>query len=159
MKNGKRCIRIHAFLTDDDHVEHRKNMLTTIGHPGEFSKPTVEVPDRRGNTSHLEFVVVACIYNHPINKCRCHLPIYSAGQDEKIFHSDAIPRRDWKFKHFIRLLKKSAGVGIIVSGIVDSYRGFSFPMSQEELTVANSARLMLGKSPLQSTRMYLFLIR
>jgi hypothetical protein len=29
MKNGKRCIRIHAdFLTDDEHVGHRKSMIT-----------------------------------------------------------------------------------------------------------------------------------
>jgi hypothetical protein len=87
IKNGKRCIRIHAdFLTDDEHVEHRRSMLTTTGLPGEFSRPKVEVPDRRENTRHLKFDVVVCQYNHPIEKCRCHLPIYSAGEDEKICH-------------------------------------------------------------------------
>jgi hypothetical protein len=37
MKNGKRCIRIHAdFLTDDEHVEHRRSMLETTGHQVNF---------------------------------------------------------------------------------------------------------------------------
>ena len=63
-----------------------------------------------------------------------------------------------KYKSFFILLSKSAGVGLMVSGIVCSYRPYGFPMTAVELDRVNIARAVLGKSPRQCSPGRLYLI-
>ena len=150
--NEEDCIKIHVdFLQDDQHAEFRKTLLSNTGYPGEFYYDTLLVANACGDGLHIEFVNMpagACQYGHTVI-CKCHLPIKGSGRDEKIFHDNAIPKRGWRYKSFFILLSKGAGVGLMVSGIVCSYRPYGFPMTADELDRVNIARAVLEKSPLQ----------
>ena len=81
-----------------------------------------------------------CPYNHAPGKCKCHLPLYHAGQDESIFKAYQRGKKSWKIKGFQALRKKSDGPGEMVSAFQDEIRGFGFPMSDDELAAVNTFR-------------------
>ena len=81
-----------------------------------------------------------CKEQHTYAACRCHLPVIGTGQDESIFHSNAMSVIVWKVNGKGQLRKKGQGEGRMVSAFVDSARGFGLPMTDDELAAINASR-------------------
>ena len=81
-----------------------------------------------------------CKYYHAPGKCKCHLPLYHAGQDESVFKAYQRGKKSWKIKGFRAQRKKSDGPGEMVSAFQDEIRGFGFPMTADELDLVNAFR-------------------
>ena len=110
--NDDDCIKIHVdFLQDDQHAEFRKTRLENTGNPGEFYYDTSLIPSAYGNKCYIEFADMPAgpCQHGDTAICKCHLPIKGSGQDEKIFHDNAVPKRGWRYKSFSILLSKGAG--------------------------------------------------
>eukprot|EP01043_Picozoa_sp_COSAG02_P043525 COSAG02_NODE_3799_length_6215_cov_11.385710_1_plen_882_part_00 len=80
-----------------------------------------------------------CKEQHTYAACRCHLPVIGTGQDESIFHSNAMSVIVWKVNGKGQLRKKGQGEGRMVSAFVDSARGFGLPMNEDELAAVNAS--------------------
>lgn len=124
-------IKVHVdFLDEDFHARYRTKMMTTVGRPGNYY---YDVGDDNWNN-------FKCKHRHDASVCKCHLPVYHIGQDEAVFKQYALPSKSWTVNRKRKLRPKSEGQGVMVSAIVDEWRGFGLPMTQDEINLVNDVR-------------------
>lgn len=152
MHEGRLCTKIHIdFLEEKEYIEYRREMLNSTGSPGLYYY------DEDPITKKLIIENNDCIFNHPKDKCRCHLKIRKTGQDEKCWHANKLTKKIWIINGIHKLPPKSAGAGIMTSCFVDSFTGFGIPLSNEELNIVNEFRRVNGREPLLSSSGVVFL--
>ena len=124
-------VKVHVdFMEEESHTKYRTKMMNTVGRPGAFYY----------NIGDEEWKNFKCKHRHDESVCKCHLPVYHVGQDEAIFKQYALPSRCWRVNEKVKLRPKSEGQGVMVSAIVDEWRGFGFTMTPEEVELVNRTR-------------------
>ena len=124
-------IKVHVdFLDEESHARYRSKMMTTVGRPGDYY---YDIGDDRWND-------FKCKHRHDTSVCKCHLPVYHIGQDEAVFKQYALPSKSWRVDGKIKLRPKSEGQGVMVSALVDEWRGFGLPMTSAEIDLVNNVR-------------------
>ena len=118
------------YMDEDAHSRCRTTAMDTLGRPGDFY---YDLQDERWQN-------FKCNYRHEACVCKCCLPLYHIGQDEAVFKQYALPSKVWKVEGKSKLRPKSDGQGIMVSAIVDEWRGFGLPMSIDEVNLVNRVR-------------------
>ena len=92
-----------------------------------------------------------CKHNHHPDVCKCALPLWHLGQDEKIWKAFQMQKATWLVKSVRALRKKTDGPGKMASGMQDELRGFGFRMSADELRKVNKWRAVRKRPPLDSS--------
>ena len=124
-------VKVHVdFMQEDSHTRYRTNMMAMVGKPGAYY---FDIGDEGWNN-------FKCKHRHDESVCKCHLPVYHIGQDEAVFKQYALPSRCWRVNGKVKLRPKSEGQGVMVSAIVDEWRGFGFSMTPEEVDQVNKIR-------------------
>jgi hypothetical protein len=134
-------IQIHIdYLDPELHTLYRNSSMSKLQHPGEFFLQDISL-----------WTKLECRYGHQPEVCKCHCPIFKVGHDEKIFHSHSLPSWGWEYQGKMKMSKKGIGSGMMISGFVDSYRGYGLPMSDEEYHNVNCKRAAENKQPLHES--------
>jgi uncharacterized protein YciI len=124
-------VKIHVdYLDEAKHEEYRHYMMSTFGRPADYFFDI-------GSSEWLHFI---CHHRHDESVCKCKLPIYHIGQDEAVFKQFAMSARTWSIKGKTKLRPKTEGMGIMVSGVFDEWRGFGLPLTEAEILLINSTR-------------------
>ena len=92
-----------------------------------------------------------CKHKHHPDVCKCKLPLWHLGQDEKIWKAYQMQKATWLVKSVRALRKKTDGPGKMASGHQDELRGFGFRMSAAELRKVNEWRAVRKRPPLDSS--------
>ena len=135
-------VKIHLdYLNEEVHEKYRAEMMTRTGRPGEYYY----------DLGAPEWNDLPCRRRHDPALCKCRLPLYHVGQDEAIFKQFAMPSSCWNVKGMIKLRQKSEGMGNMVSGFFDEWRGFGLRLTDEEIVLVNNVRkeryLQSGTAP------------
>ena len=124
-------IRIHVdFMEEEAYTRYRSMMMDTEQRPGQYY---YDIGDDRWNN----FI---CRHRHEASICKCRLPVYHIGQDEAVFKQYALPSKCWTVNGKIKLRPKSEGQGVMVSAVVDEWRGFGLQITSEETDLVNRIR-------------------
>ena len=92
-----------------------------------------------------------CKHKHHPDVCKCKLPLWHLGQDEKIWKAFQMAKATWLVRTVRALRKKTDGPGKMASGHQCELRGFGFRMSAAELRKVNAWRAARKRSPLDSS--------
>lgn len=146
-KDGKIYYKIHIdFLTKEEHILYRQYMLDTTGHPGLFW-----YEDHPTDKNKLLIPNFKCKYGHDESNCSCENKLMHIGQDEKLFYSNNVSGFGWIFNDRQQVQPKGPGDGLMVSGFIDSYRGYGCHVDNEELNSVNDVLKERGMTPIQQS--------
>lgn len=124
-------VKIHVDYLDEQVCEsYRTSMISEKGRPGEYYF----------DAGAPEWDSFPCRHRHDESSCKCRWPIYHVGQDEAVFKQFAMPSFCWNVKGITKLRQKTEGMGIMVSGFFDEWRGFGMQLTDEEVVLVNRRR-------------------
>lgn len=125
-------VKIHVdFLGEECHTQFRTSSLINKGYPGDYF---FDDGDERWS-------MFKCLHRHDPSLCRCRSRLYHIGQDEAVFKQNALPAFYWSVNGRSKLRPKTEGQGVMVSAVVDEFRGFGLPLTEEEIGRVNESRV------------------
>lgn len=74
------------------------------------------------------------------DKCRDRLELYSRGQDENIYTTDALEGEEWEIQEVLGSRKKNEGRGGMFLAFRYERCGFGWPLLEEQLECVNVLR-------------------
>ena len=63
-----------------------------------------------------------CKYHHDPSVCRCDRLALNIGQDESCYFAFAMSKKEWRINGHIHMRKKTEGIGVMVSLVVELER-------------------------------------